>query len=137
MSMKRIAKTFLPALALTLASLAFGAGVAHAGPKHENFTTERYEQLQQEEAVFMVEVWASWCSTCRAQGKALETLQQEEQFADVTILRLDWDEQKDEAGKLNAWRQSTLIMNKGDKEMARVVAETREANLRSFMESGL
>jgi len=104
---------------------------------HEPFSQERFETLQAEGAVVMVEVWASWCSTCRAQVEVLEKLAEEEAFSEIHMLRIDWDEQREKAQALDAWRQSTLILYKGEHEMARVVAETREPALRYFLESAL
>ncbi|MEA5446838.1 thioredoxin family protein [Gammaproteobacteria bacterium AB-CW1] len=101
------------------------------------FTQDRFEALQQEGAVILVDVWASWCPTCRAQGEVLSDLLSEEDFAEVKKLRLDWDEQKEHAESLDAWRQSTLILYRGENEMARVVAETRESALRNFLEAAL
>ena len=115
----------------------FASGNTMASDFHEPFSQERFETLQAEGAVVMVEVWASWCSTCRAQVEVLEKLAEEEAFSEIYMLRIDWDEQREKAKALDAWRQSTLILYKGEHEMARVVAETREPALRYFLESAL
>jgi thioredoxin 1 len=137
--MNRYRSTLSFILAGAFAALLAGTALAEeAEPEGriEAFTQARFEALQKEGKTILVDVYATWCSTCRAQSPVLEELLAEEAFSDVVALRLDWDDQRDIGRALGAWRQSTLLVFKGEREMARVVAETREEHLRRFLESG-
>jgi thioredoxin len=71
-------------------------------------------------------VWihASWCPTCKAQAPTLAKLEAEPRFKDLTLVRVDFDSQKDAVKRFGARMQSTLITFKAGKETGRSVGET-------------
>jgi thioredoxin 1 len=122
-------------LMATLAStvLAFSA---HAG-EMQPYSQERLEALQSEGHPVLVEVFAEWCSTCQRQSPIIARLLAEDAFADYAALKLDWDDQRDEARALGAPRQSTLFVYRDGEQIGMSVAETNEERLRAFLETGL
>ncbi len=110
--------------ALALASVAFPAMA-----KEEPFTQDAFKSAQKAGKSILVEVHASWCPTCKAQIPIIGALSAEPKFKDMVILRVDFDDQKDIVRSFNAQMQSTLIVYKGEKEVARSVGDTNASSI--------
>lgn len=120
-STRAIFPSVLPLLTLLLL-LSVSPAVAQ---EKETFTDERFEELQSEEAVILIDIWASWCPTCAQQQNVLAAFQAEHPDADFHILQVDFDERKDLVTRFEAPRQSTLILYRGEERLWFSVAETR------------
>ncbi|GAB5447074.1 thioredoxin family protein [Gymnodinialimonas sp.] len=92
------------------------------------------------ETVF-VDFAADWCSTCRSQERTINALRQANPAYDaaITFYRVDWDDygRGDLATSLNIPRRSTLVMFRGGVEVGRLVAGTREGDIRALLDAGL
>lgn len=121
----------LRALAFFVAVAAFATGAQAATP--EAFTTERFETLQREGETLLVEIYADWCPVCKVQEQVLNDLNAEGALEQVHWLKLDWDAQRSMAKELGAWRQSTLILFEGEREIDRLVAQTDAEAIAAFI----
>jgi len=77
---------------------------------------------------YLIDFFATWCSTCAAQDRILENLAAENAvYAAFPIIRVDWDEHSrgDLVRQLGIPRRSTLVMMRGTTELGRLVADTR------------
>ncbi|MEM7053363.1 MAG: thioredoxin family protein [Pseudomonadota bacterium] len=92
----------------------------------EPFSEQRFESLQAEGALVLVDVWATWCPTCKRQREILAEFQDEHPEVDFTILEVDFDDDKNWVKKFRAPRQSTLTLYRGEEQIWFSVAETRE-----------
>jgi len=90
------------------------------------FTEERFSRLQQENALILVDIHATWCPTCARQGKILGRYMVERPEADLHILTVDFDKEKQWVRYFRAPRQSTLLLYRGDSQLWFSVAETDE-----------
>jgi len=115
----------LSALALVFA--AAPALEAQAGPSHakEDFTHERFAELQEQGALILVDIFADWCPTCAIQQTVLEEYREEHPGVPLHTLTVDFDTQKDLVTYFRAPRQSTLILYRGEEQVWFSVAETR------------
>jgi thioredoxin 1 len=88
-----------------------------------------------------VDFKASWCPTCKTQGRAIEALKAENPAyeAAITFLNADWDTwgEGDLVKQLNIPRRSTLVVLKGDKELGRIVAGTAKEEIKALMDLAL
>lgn len=104
------------------------------------YTPEVLAQYVSSGEPYMLDFSATWCSTCHAQERVLETLQsQNAAYNDITILRVDWDTYRgsDLVRDLAIPRRSTLVMMQGQNELGRVVAQTSEASIAALLDKGL
>lgn len=92
----------------------------------EDFSQQRFEQLQEEGALILVDVFASWCSTCARQQEILANYLEKHPEVDLHILEVDYDKDRATVRELRAPRQSTLLLFKGEEQHWFSVAETRE-----------
>lgn len=113
---------FLAALLMYAPSARAQTPSAHS---EEPFTWERFEQLQAEGALILVDIYASWCPDCAIQQEVLAEYREEHPAVPLHTLQVDFDEQKDVVTSFRAPRQSTLILYRGTERLWFSVAETR------------
>lgn len=90
----------------------------------EAFTQERFESLQEEGALILLDVFADWCPTCAKQQEVLNAYQEEHPYVPLHVLQINFDDQKEWVKKFRAPRQSTLILYRGEEQIWFNVAET-------------
>lgn len=91
----------------------------------ETFSKERFEALRNAGEVVLVDVYATWCSTCKKQQEILGDFRARNPDADFHILEIDFDKDKEWVRHFRAPRQSTLLLYVGDEQYWFSVAETR------------
>jgi thiol:disulfide interchange protein len=106
------------------------AAAAHdteAGPvqTEEPFTHERFEELQAEGALILVDVFATWCAVCAVQQRVLVDYRRNHPDVPLHTLVVDFDTQKDAVKFFKAPRQSTLVLYRGKQRLWFAVAEMR------------
>ncbi|MEM9343964.1 MAG: thioredoxin family protein [Pseudomonadota bacterium] len=128
-------RTFLVASAAALGTPA----LANAGANDVDPATV-LKALDNGETVF-VDFYTDWCTTCRAQQRALQALKSENPAYEqsISFYSLNWDKHKssDFAKSLRIPRRSTLVVLKGDQELGRIVAGTSQAQIKGLMDAGL
>ncbi|MBQ1784795.1 MAG: thioredoxin family protein [Gammaproteobacteria bacterium] len=103
----------------------------------ELFSEARFNELTSAGQPVLIDVYAPWCPTCRKQSKVLGELLKDPQLTAITVLKVDYDDQKEVVARFQAPRQSTLVMFKGTTETGRLVAETSDTAIRALLLSGL
>lgn len=103
----------------------------------EDYTAARFAELAAAHKPVLVDVYAPWCPTCRRQKAILGELFKDPKLAAINVLIVDYDNQPDVVAQFKAPRQSTLVMFNGGVETGRLIADTREAEIRKLLESGL
>jgi thioredoxin 1 len=77
---------------------------------------------------------ADWCPTCRAQDKVLQSLKAEPGL-NLTVLRADYDAEKDLKRRLGVRAQSTLVVFKGRQEVARLIGDASTDGIRGALKA--
>ncbi len=122
---------------LASAALLAIAPLQAARAAEADFTMEAFKAAQKDGKSVLVDVWASWCPTCKAQGPILKSELAKPNNKDVVMLRVNFDTQADVLKALKVQSQSTLIMFKGDKEVARSVGDTAAASIGRLIGAGV
>jgi thioredoxin 1 len=92
----------------------------------EPFTPDRFAALQKSGALILIDVHASWCSTCAKQQAILDRFAEKHPEVSLHVLQVDFDKQKEAVRNFKAPRQSTLLLYRGGEQRWFSVAETRE-----------
>ena len=125
-------------LASSLAAAVAAPAIAANGKSYRRGLVE--EELAAGKTVFL-DFYTDWCTTCRAQGKAIRDLLAENPAyeANISFIKIDWDQhaQSSIASRLNIPRRSTLVVLKGDQELGRIVAGTKKADIKALMDTAL
>lgn len=124
-------RTFLAATAVL--ALPFRAQAATIVP----FNADVFEQAQAQDKPILVHVTAPWCGTCRAQKKVLPDLLASPELAGILWLEVDFDTRPDIRRVFDVQHQSTMVVFRGSKEVARAVGETRPEALRELLSRAL
>ena len=106
------------------AILATGEASALLAAEPMAFAAADFEAAQAAGKPILIDIWASWCPTCKAQGPIIEGLLSDARFKNMVVFHVDFDSQKDVVRGFGAQMQSTLIVFKGKAEVGRSVGET-------------
>lgn len=109
---------------LALVGLALASPDPAWSQDKEAFTEARFDSLQAEGALILLDVYADWCPTCAKQQEILKAYQEENPDVPLHILQISFDDQKEWVKKFKAPRQSTLILYRGEEQVWFNVAAT-------------
>ena len=84
----------------------------------------------------LVDFWAEWCGPCKMIGPSLEELS-EELGEQVTITKLNIDENPDAPGKYGVRGIPTMILFKNGQPSATKVGAAPKSQLKAWLESEL
>ena len=104
------------------------------------YTPAVLSQAQASGKPFLIDFFATWCTTCKAQERVIEGLIEENpSYGAIPIIRVDWDEH--ERGELvrsmGIPRRSTLVVMEGTSELGRIVAGTGKAQIAELLDLAL
>jgi thioredoxin 1 len=110
--------------AIHIVLLAAGLAFATSQAAEVGYDKARFDAALAEGKPVIVDFAASWCPTCRAQKPIVDELLKEPRMQGVTLFRADFDTEKDLKSKLHVVQQSTFVVFKGGKEVARSTGQT-------------
>ena len=106
-------------------------------PLAETYTQARLDALNQSGRPVLVAIHADWCSTCKTQERVLHELLPKAEFKQITMLRMDFDQQKEAVRSFGVEYQSTLIVFKGGREVGRSTAEQSSVRISEMLRLSL
>ena len=108
---------------------------ANAVEKKTNFTEEVFENAKTSGKTIVINSYEVWCGTCSKQTKILN--QAEKEFKDIIFLSYEQSNNKDIAQKLGIKFWTTIVVYKGDNEIARIVGQTDKETIYSAIQKGI
>ena len=121
---------------IALAGMVFSAGAAWAFDE-KPFDQAAFEAAQSSGKPILVDVFAPWCPVCKAQQAVLGALKQDAKYNDLTVLKVDFDNQPDVLKSFNVRQQSTLIAFKGKTETGRSAGDTNKASIEALIATAM
>ncbi len=101
--------------------------------EHYDYTQAAFEKAQKDGRSILIEVHATWCSTCKVQVPILLDLKKDARFRNLVVFRVDFDTQKDVMKRLSVRMQSTLIAFKGPVERGRSIGDTNRDSIAELL----
>ena len=108
---------------------------ANAVEKKTNFSEKVFENAKASGKTVVVNSFEIWCGTCSKQTKILDKAEKE--FKDVVFLSYEQSKNKDIAQKLNIKFWTTIVVYKGNNEVARIVGQTDKTTIYSAIQKGI
>lgn len=121
-----------PLASFLLASLILASSGALAG-EIQPYDAATFASLQAAGRPVVIDVYADWCPTCKAQAPIVADLVKQPEFKDFTVLKVNYDTQKNVRRELDVPKQSTLIVFRGKREVARSVGATDRASIEAAL----
>lgn len=84
-----------------------------------------------------VDFHADWCPTCRAQAPIVKDLLSTPEFKNITVLIANYDTELALRKSLNVTKQSTLVVFRHGKEVARSTGDTTREGLAALLRQAL
>lgn len=101
------------------------------------YTAQSFERAQQGGGLVLVDVYAVWCPTCKAQNAALQALMASPRYAAVTGVRVDYDNDNAFLQAHQVRNQSTLILFRGERELSRTIGVTSMDMIKAQLDEAL
>ena len=122
--------------AISIALLGIAIPLANAGEIRPVSGADLSDALVASDPV-VLQVHAKWCPVCAKQAQTIETLMDDAEYEDITVLVVDFDNAKPTLKSLNVSRQSTLILFENGEEIDRIIGVSNEAGIREFLKSAV
>jgi thiol-disulfide isomerase/thioredoxin len=98
------------------------------------FDATAFEQAQAAGRTILLDVYATWCPTCKQQQPIIARLQAER--PDLVVFTVDFDSSKDVLRQFRVQFQSTLIVFKGKEEVGRSTGDTNADSIGVLVAKG-
>ena len=108
---------------------------ANAVEKKTNFSEEIFEKAKASGKTVVINSYEVWCGTCSKQTKILD--QAEKEFKDIVFLSYEQSKNKNIAQKLGIKFWTTIVVYKGENEIARIVGQTDKDTIYSAIQKGI
>ena len=108
---------------------------ANAVEKKTNFSEEIFENAKSSGKTVVVNSYEVWCGTCSKQTKILD--QAEKEFTDIVFLSYEQSKNEGIAQKLGIKFWTTIVVYKGNDEVARIVGQTDKETIYSAIQKGI
>ena len=100
----------------------------------QRFDAQAFQNAQAAGRTILVDVSATWCPTCKAQKPIVQDI--ERAHPQLVVFDVDFDTAKDVLKQFGVRYQSTLIVFRGKKEVARSTGDTNPDSLRNLVAKG-
>ena len=108
---------------------------ANAVEKKTNFSIEIFNDAKKSGKTIVINSYEVWCGTCGKQTKILD--QAEKEFKDIVFLSYEQSKNENIAKQLGIKFWTTIVIYKGDNEVARIVGQTNKKIIYAAIQKGV
>jgi thioredoxin 1 len=108
---------------------------ANAVEKKTNFSIETLEKAKASGKTIVINSYEIWCGTCSKQTKVLD--QAEKEFNEIIFLSYEQSKNKEIAKELGIKHWTTIVVYKGNNEVARIIGQTKKEIIYSAIKEGI
>ena len=112
-----------------------GSGGSFAA--EQNFDRASFDKLVADGKPVVVNFYADWCPTCKAQQVSVTALANDPRLKDLTIFKADYDKEKELKKLLRVSSQSTFVVFKAGKEVERSTGQTKKEAIDALFSKAL
>ena len=123
--------------AFVFGTLMLSAAGADALTRRLPFDQKAFEAAQTAGRPTLVEFYTTWCPVCKIQRPFLTTLGQNPKYQKIAYFEIDFDRHKDLARAFRVHKQSTLIVYRNGKEVARSTGDTNRTSIEGLIAKSL
>lgn len=121
----------------SLFAAALVAAAALAQAAGQPFDKARFDAAVAQGKPVIVDFAADWCPTCKEQKPIVDALMQEPRRREILLFVADFDKETALKKRLKVTMQSTFIVLKGGREIARSTGQTDKAELAALFDKAL
>ena len=118
--------------AVLLLAAAFNAAAAEVP-----YNAAAFQKMLASGQAVAVSFHADWCPTCRAQAPVLRDLAAQPDFKGVTVMVANFDTELQLRKSLNVSQQSTIVVFRSGKEVARSTGDTDRKSLGALLRTAV
>ena len=107
----------------------------NAVEKKTNFSIDIFEEAKASGKTIVINSYEVWCGTCGKQTKILD--QAEKEFKDIIFLSYEQSKNENIAKQLGIKFWTTIVIYKGDNEVARIVGQTNKKIIYAAIQKGV
>jgi thiol-disulfide isomerase/thioredoxin len=85
----------------------------------------------------VLQVAATWCGPCQKMKRTVSELLEHPEFKNVTVFEADFDANKEDLQKLNAYHVTMLVLYRDKTEVQRIVGETRAEGIEPLLRKAM
>ena len=100
----------------------------------EDYESVAFAGYQEQGEVMLVNIYASWCPTCKAQHDAFLDLEKQGKRPSIRAIRLDYDKNEAFRERYDIHATGYLIIFKGNKPIARQAGLTTAKDIEDFLD---
>ena len=110
---------------------------ASAWAGEQAYDKAAFDKAMAEGRPVIVDFFADWCPTCKAQKPHVQSLIGDPKMKHVTLFVADYDREKDLKRALRVTQQATFVVFKGGKEVGRSTGQTKKEDLAALFARAL
>ena len=120
-----------------LAGVILAAAGAVTSAAEVPFDQETFDELRRTGKPSVIHVYATWCGTCKVQSGIVTPLLASPEFSSLTLLKADFDKEKELIRTLGVSDRSTFVAFRGATEVGRSVADMNEESIAGLFRKAL